>query len=131
MRSCSGGVRWLNQSLSATFDGEFAGFEAEVTYKAADGADATTAVSTPMRDITFLDEALFEKITAKHTVRHGHASHASHRSAHTEADGPLSISLLSLVLCGGVARVGAVLDDRHSVGGAAGSALHAAADAVP
>jgi len=64
----AGGVRWLNQSLVATFDGEFAGFEATVSYKAGEkDAEAVNAVSTPMRTITFLDEALFEKVTAKHT----------------------------------------------------------------
>lgn len=64
----AGGVKWLNQSLVPTFDGEFQGFEATVTYKAAEkDEDSITAKSTPMRDITFLDEALFEKVTAKHT----------------------------------------------------------------
>ncbi len=31
-------------------------------------ATAQTATSTPMRDLQILDEVLFEKVTAKHTV---------------------------------------------------------------
>jgi hypothetical protein len=66
----SGGVRWLNQTLVPTFDGEFQGFEASVQYKARESdAEPQLTKSTPLRTMTFLTEELFTKVTAKHTVR--------------------------------------------------------------
>jgi len=64
----AGAVSWMNLTLVPNFDGDFEGFPAAVEYRAKDKDTAVqTALSSPMPDLTILDEALFEKLTAKHS----------------------------------------------------------------
>jgi len=58
-----------NFTVKPKFSGEFEGFPATVQYHThADAKDFQTGFSTPMRNLTIVSTAFYEKVTAKHVA---------------------------------------------------------------